>query len=393
MALKKSIKTRFITILLLSEALIVAGFLIAIYLIFENNIRESSLQVVKNIQGFYSSLITNDTKMLAAALDTFSANDTFKHLFSKNDTDGLLKASKELFAQNRSRYGITHFYYIDNQGICTLRVHQPDLRGDKITRATFEAAKKTGRVAAGLEMGKTAAYALRVVMPYTYNGNQIGFLEFGEEIDHFNSIVKKETGIDVVMLGDKSFLNEDQYKATRQAGGKPDNWKQLRDYIILDDTFGQQANFVSKIFDENEAKGITQAVYLGTFDHKDLTYIKGAFPFYSMGDKQTGIVYVLSDVTQQLSKFRWLFIYVLGGGILVFIASFLVSLHYMQTEIINPIVNLVDRAENLSLGKGLDDEITTNREDEIGLLTRAFERMRISLSKVMQMLSTADTSN
>lgn len=388
MSMQKSIKTRFVTILLLTEILVVAAFVGTIFFIFQNNVRESSLQVVKNTQGFYTGLIENDIKMLSATLDTFTANQAFKQLFVRSDISALQKAGEELFSRNRSRYGITHFYYIDNDGICRLRMHQPTLSGDKITRATFETAQKNRRLASGIELGKTA-YALRVVVPYLDNGSQIGFIEFGEEIDHFNSIVKKETGIDIVLLGDKKFLKQEAYKAARNESGKPDNWDELKNYVILGSTFNQQNYFINTIFKDEEVQEVTEPVYLGTVNFNDRTLMKGAFPFYSFGDQRTGLVYVMSDVTNQVSDFRWLVIYVLVGGILVILVSFWISLHYMQAEIINPIVTLTQRAERISLGKGLDEEITTDRVDEIGLLTNAFERMRVSLSKVMQMVAGA----
>lgn len=386
MSMQKSIKTRFVTILLLTEILVVAAFVGTIFFIFQNNVRESSLQVVKNTQGFYTGLVENDIKMLSATLDTFTANQAFKQLFTKGDISALQKAGEELFFHNRSRYGITHFYYMDNDGICQLRMHQPTLSGDKITRATFETAKKNRRLASGIELGKTA-YALRVVVPYLDNGSQIGFIEFGEEIDHFNSIVKKETGIDIVLLGDKKFLKQEAYKAARNEAGKPDDWDELKNYVILGSTFNQQNYFTNTIFKDEEVQEVTEPVYLGTVNFNDRTFMKGAFPFYSFGDQRTGLVYVMSDVTNQVSDFRWLVIYVLVGGILVILVSFWISLHYMQAEIINPIVTLTQRAERISLGKGLDEEITTNRVDEIGLLTNAFERMRVSLSKIMQMVA------
>lgn len=115
--------------------------------------------------------------------------------------------------------------------------------------------------------------------------------------------------------------------------------------------------------------------------------MKGAFPFYSFGKQQTGLVYVMSDITDQVSRFRWSLFYLLIGGAFIISFSFWIALRYMQTEIVNPIIALAERAESISLGKGLNEEIATDRVDEIGLLTNAFERMRISLSKTMQMLS------
>lgn len=112
MSVKKSIKTKFVAILLIAETLVVAAFIGAVFFVFQDNIRENSLQIVKNTEGFYKSLIDNDIKMLSAALDTFTTNETFKKLFIKGDIDALQQTGNPLFSSNRNRYGITHFYYI-----------------------------------------------------------------------------------------------------------------------------------------------------------------------------------------------------------------------------------------------------------------------------------------
>lgn len=201
--------------------------------------------------------------MLSAALDTFTTNEAFKQLFAKGDINALQKASEELYSNNRKRYGVTHFYYIDNYGICQLRMHQPDLRGDKITRMTFESAKKSNQPTSGLELGKTT-YALRVISPYVDKGSQLGFVEFGEEIDHFNDVIKKETGIDVTLLGDKKLLNQEAYKGMRTRAGKPDNWTDLENHVVLGSTFNQQDYFVKTVFKDEDVKDIIQPTYFGT---------------------------------------------------------------------------------------------------------------------------------
>jgi len=389
MVIRSSIKTRFIAILLVTEILVIATFITAIVMIFNNNLRENSLRVVSNIQGFYSSLIDNDIKMLSAAVDTFITNDAFKPSMMKSDKEALLKQGEDLFFHNRDRYGITHFYYINNEGVCLLRMHQPSLSGDTITRTTFEESRKTRRIASGIELGKTA-YALRVVKPYMYNGQQIGFVEFGEEIDHFDKIIKSETGIDVIVLVDKQFLSRDKYKATQSETGKPDKWDELNGYVIFGNTFGKQSYFANTVFNPEEVKDVSKAAYLGTVSYDERTLIKGAFPFYSFGNKQTGLVYILSDATEEFNAFYRLLYTVAAAGIVTLMLSFLIALYYLQTSIVRPIVDLANRANDISLGKHLDQEIQTTRTDEIGLLTHAFERMRISLSKVMQMLAGGD---
>ncbi len=65
-----------------------------------------------------------------------------------------------------------------------------------VDRATLTKAIETKGLGAGKELGKTA-FALRVVRPwFGQDGKLLGYLELGEEIDHFLGRMKAQTGDD-----------------------------------------------------------------------------------------------------------------------------------------------------------------------------------------------------
>ncbi|ACO04725.1 MAG TPA: HAMP domain-containing protein [Persephonella sp.] len=57
----------------------------------------------------------------------------------------------------------------------------------------------------------------------------------------------------------------------------------------------------------------------------------------------------------------------------------------VKTEIINPLNDIADRMEKISVGE-LDEEMKIDREDEIGNLQESFERMRVSLKVIIDKL-------
>ncbi len=57
----------------------------------------------------------------------------------------------------------------------------------------------------------------------------------------------------------------------------------------------------------------------------------------------------------------------------------------VKTEIINPLNDIADRMEKISVGE-LDEEMNIDREDEIGNLQESFERMRVSLKVIIDKL-------
>ncbi len=378
-----SIKTKIIRIILISEILLTVVFVGIVVFFFQRGLQLSSLETVSNIHGIYDSVMKNDTKMLSAALDIFTKNEAFKQLYQRRDRVKLYEMGKELFDNDRQRYGMTHFYFINNDDTCFLRMHQPQLADDVINRVTYQQAKKTGRTASGIELGKTA-FALRVVTPYEYKGNRIGFVEFGEEIDHFDQIVKSETASDLLVLVNKSLLNEQDYRSTRKNAGKIDDWEDLKNYVLVSDTLGDRKFFAEKVFQESDVRSVKSSVVMGTVKRGDRILMKGAFPISDASGKQVGVVMVLSDVTAQINNSRVSILYLVIAAIGLFAVSSWISYQYLNREIIAPMVALSQQVVEVSMGN-VEKKIESSRNDEIGLLVRSFDRMRVSLKMAINM--------
>ena len=387
---KTSIKWKILGGILAIEILLTVVFAVIVMKTFQRNLQLSSTRTVANIQGMYGSIMRNDTKMLSAALDVFLQDASFTQVYSKKDRKSLLGSVEGLYRRNRDLYGMTHFYYINNDGKCFLRVHKPELSGDAINRVTFAQAKSTGRVSSGIELGKTA-FALRVVSPCIYRGSQIGFVEFGEEIDHFDQIVKKETGSDVFVVIQKTLFKETDYRGTRKTANQRDDWDDLKNYALVSETFGDREFFARKIFNEQDVRSIQTPTFLGTIARGGQILAKGAFPLHDVANKQVGIIMTLTDVTELMNTEKMALTYLILAAIVLFLLSYWFTFRYLKAVIIDPLINLSSRADEISMGK-VEEKLETDRTDEIGLLIRSFDRMRVSLNKFLTILSKGDSN-
>jgi hypothetical protein len=95
------------------------------------------------------------------------------------------------FARLEADYAITHYYFIDTDGVVLLRLHASDLKGDRITRASFEQAHESGSTVSGLDVGATGTFVLRVVRPVRSGDRIIGYLELGKAIDRIAKDVQE----------------------------------------------------------------------------------------------------------------------------------------------------------------------------------------------------------
>ena len=84
------------------------------------------------------------------------------------------------------------------------------------------------------------------------------------------------------------------------------------------------------------------------------------------------------DKAKQLSKILFLI-----GTAGIFILMLLIWV-FFSLYVVKPIIMLEQRATEISLGKNLETSIDTKSQDEIGSLSRAIDRLRISIEKMLQ---------
>ncbi|HJV21863.1 MAG TPA: cache domain-containing protein [Holophagaceae bacterium] len=382
---KRSIRFKMLGGILILEVLMVTVYAAILYFSARNDRILTSRRAVERSQGVYNLVLQGDAKMLAAAMDSFATNEAVRQAYvDHGDRAKLQNLVQETYRSNKARYGITHLYFIDRDGTCYLRAHDPSNFGDVVQRETFQQARAAGKTVSGIELGKTA-FALRVVTPYIHNGALAGYLEFGEEIDHFDQLVKRETGVDVMVLVNKQYLDEGQYRKAQKSAGRTDTWDELKGFTMVSSTF-DKTRTASALISEQDLHATAAPEYLGTLGSGGRTFAKGAFPLKDAAGKQVGVVLTLNDVTDQVANERSALMWLLGLTVLVFVGSFIAAMAYLRVEVIGPLTQLTEQAKEISMGN-VELKLESEREDEIGLLIHSFERMRVSLKKSMAMLT------
>ncbi len=71
----------------------------------------------------------------------------------------------------------------------------------------------------------------------------------------------------------------------------------------------------------------------------------------------------------------------IGAGCLIF--TLIVISIFLERGVVQPIMRLNSRTEEISLGKGLDKPVLIKSNDEIGSLSRAIDRLRISVARML----------
>lgn len=336
-----------------------------------NNVYRNEVQMVQKI---YNNLEINDIKMLKAAMTDFMTNQEIKNIFLENNREKLFDATKDLYAKHKE-LDITHFYFHRPDRTNFLRVHSPATFDDMINRTTLKKSQESMSWGTGIELGKTA-FALRVVHPYYDGANLIGYLEYGEEIDHFNKIIKEQTADDVVTIVYKSKLDPKGWADLTAKNNERNNYDDMKEFVAInstDKTFLDKANYC---WDENDLKSTKEMgnVY-GLFSKGDQKYSCGGFILKDADDNDVGVVVSIKNVTHEEAALATGMTKSITLTVMIIIALSLLILLVINRIIVTPIKRLTDVGNKIGAGE-IDTplpEIKSN--DEIKDLSDTMETL------------------
>jgi HAMP domain-containing protein len=342
------------------------------------------LRDIQSAKRSFDSLEQNDIKMLKAAMTDIMTNKEILALFKEGLASGnnsnLYAATKDLYAAHKAM-GITHFYFETLDSKVFLRVHQPSNSGDTLGRATYLKAKETGSWGSGIEMGKTA-FALRVVAPYKDGDATIGYLEYGEEIDHFLRIMHEQTGDDFAMVVKKDFVKEADWATLTTNKNVRNNYGDYERYVLIDSTNPERMG--TRCWNEADLDSTTtEGNIYATVTDGESEYLCGGFALIDAKGTNVGSIVVLKDVTAQQAASAAVLRNVILLTILTVIILGLLVMYITKRAVVKPIVALTQAANKIADGD-LDatfPEIKTN--DEIQALAETMSMMA-GAAKIMR---------
>lgn len=338
--------------------------------IFEREVEDGALATLQRANDAFAAQERSEVEKLAATLDVLLANEDLREAFAARDRDRLLALAAPLLATMHERDRITHWYFHEPDRTVFLRVHKPQLFGDRTDRITLRRAAETGDVGAGKELGKTA-FALRAVRPWFHRGELIGFMELAEEIDHFLTTMKSRTGDEYGLLVKKRFLDE---KAWAQVlGPRANTWNDRADVVVVDTT-----SFTEGIIDfSGDLETLPDGgLFLGEEARTDGASVRGIFPVRDAGGRKVGGLFVLHDFTAQHRAMQAgavrTTLAVLGIGVVLAAAIALAARRLVFARL----VRLRRRLEAAAVAEGLaPGRVVTLSDDEVSGLEALLDRV------------------
>ena len=306
------IRSRILTPIIISFVLLLLAFALGMYL-FQTRVNDiQAKQRMESLGLLFKQSVSNDILLLSSMIDFLQQDRTLTGYWEKRDREGLLRQVRPIFENLKSKYRVTHFYFIDPQGVCELRVHKPESFGDVIDRVTFKQAKESGQTAAGIELGPYGTFALRVVRPWVVDGELIGYLELGEEIDHLTEHVARALDVDIIIAISKKFVQRDGWEKGLLISGRNARWDDIGDYVIVDNVGSKGLDaFLNQLLASGESLG-TQA---RSVDLKGVYYRVVALPLLDAANRRVGRILAFKNVTEVENALKLLTASVIGLGL------------------------------------------------------------------------------
>lgn len=235
----------------------------------------------------------SELEKLAAVLDALLSHPGLREAFLARDRARLLSIATPLFETMKRRDGVSHWYFHepDPGRAVVLRVHRPELFGDRVDRVTLRRAAETRELGAGKELGKTS-FALRAVRPWFHEGALVGYMELAVDIDGFLAAMKARTGDEYGLVVRKAFLDEREWASA--LGSRANTWNDRADVVVVDAT-----SFTDGLVDHvDDLEAVPErGRVLGEVERADRAFVRGVFPLRDAAGRNVGALFVLRDFT------------------------------------------------------------------------------------------------
>ncbi len=321
----RRVKVRFIGPLAITLAFIMFVFAVAIYGI-ETRIRDRDLaERSAAVVRLFAQKLDKDNNKMMATLRAMMINQAMEDAFRLRDRAALARQGGELFRSLNAEHKITHLYFIRPELVSLYRFHSPTVFNDAIQRVTLQQARESQKPAHGLELGPMGTLTLRLVAPWRKDGELLGYLEIGEEIEHLLDEIRLSLGIDLLVLVDKHFLTLDQWQRGLDLMQRTGDWGRFGSHAVLAQTTGElPAKLDERLLQQLRDGGTAEISDLGRSIHL------ASVPIIDAGKRHLGDLVVMRDTTALESMFQWSMISVILISLLA--ASGVLGVFYLALD-------------------------------------------------------------
>lgn len=309
----------------LALAILMLTILVLAYQYNQRDHAETRAHALQAVDQALRLAVDRDSDKLGALITVLLDNQTLQTHFRQRDRSALLASTQGLFQRLREEHGITHLYFMTPVREMFLRVHQPFHFGDTITRKTALEAERTQSLVSGLELGVHGVFSLRVVAPWWDQAhNFLGFVEFGMEIDKTLAQLHELSGVELLMLVEKKYLDRQKWEEGARLIGLASDWDQYPAHVLVGRTRGADPNLLRyHRFSGTIVSATAGRPYEVVVADRVIEF--GEVPLRDFAGNAVGVTVILSDLSEKRAMEHQFIGRLLGAMLLVWVLLMLVA--------------------------------------------------------------------
>jgi methyl-accepting chemotaxis protein len=388
-----------ISILLPLSILIVAFVAYSVRTLYDSlqgEIERTVLLQAHRVESVFHAIIQQETVFLQSHLEVLQADVNLQQAFLERNRPALLGYALPIFTNLRETYRVTHFYVTDLDRVNFLRAHNPGTYDDVIGRYTTLEAERTGAIASGVELGVSGLFTLRAVIPWVVEGQRIGYLELGMEIDHIVSLTNEVMESDLLLMIEKPFVDRERWEAGMQGIGREVNWDQFSNYVIVDSTLPAVPPVIDDALLADLAVGNRTSFETPLFD--DQHFQGRTVPLMRADGVKVGEILILTDVTQNYDQREStittavILSVVVAGMVFAFFYVYIGRIQHMQTNLVSSLQSARQEVEHRVSQSAAQFRELETVNDEIQQRIRIEQRQRQMLQELAEQVEKTVTN-
>ncbi|MCX6985044.1 MAG: PAS domain-containing protein [Lentisphaerae bacterium] len=281
---------------------------------------------ISDVYGDLRTAMDQEYSILGALAQPVAATPSVQKALREHDADRLLTDWQPVFETLRQEKHLSHFYFLDANRICLMRIHNPKQHGELVSHSVILDAKRTGEFASGIELGSHGNLVLRTVQPVFEDGTLVGYVELGKEIGNVVQTLHFRSAIQMALLIRKEFLDRQTWEdGIRLLGHQPD-WDRLPRSVVIYSSQERLPDSLMSLGDQEAGEYAQGKTDRATGDEKD--WIVSSMPMQDSTGKEVGHLLIMRDISAENSNFTYLFIMV-GTGCAVLLTLMLCFLYVL----------------------------------------------------------------
>ena len=303
--------------------LIAAVSIFSNFYLLEKNISNKAHDTFSIVSSSLSNIMEQDTQLMLGLIEQLEKDQKTINYYKNNDRESLYTYLVNTYESYNKRYDITHFYIhkINKQNF--LRVHNPKKHSDFIDRVTLSKSLESLQMSSGVEFGIAHNLTLRVVLPWFVEGELIGFLELGKEIDKLTPKLSKSVNVDIVFTINKELISADNFDKWKN-NNRNRHYELMEFHYIIDSTIEIIDKSLQIHLDEVTPQKDHEHEYV---ENQTQRYFIHTSPFFDINKKKVGSIHILIEVSQDYAFLCELLIKV---SLIIFVLFVLMIVYYFK---------------------------------------------------------------